>query len=109
MIKKDELTGARLKKALDLYKANQRWHNRNKSGGNFGFNLFQSPRHKFGKDYQLVGAYDTLGRVTSLTFGRLFQAGYKIDNLYDLTFERLIEVIKNRIDTIVAMDILCND
>jgi len=111
MIFKDEISGPKLKKALqshNVLRCHQRWHNQNQKGGNFGINIIMNPRHKFGKDYQLIGEYDTEKRITALKFGKLFQGGsnYPINNLYTLTFAQLIDIIKNRIDTIIAIDIL---
>ena len=92
MILKSELTGRRLKRDLYLDRANQQWHNKNNSGGNFGFNLWNEPRG-FGKNWELSGVYNIKGEVMSLGFGRMSQAGTEITGVKDMTYLDLITKI----------------
>ena len=96
MITKKELTGARLKRDLNLHKAHYFRHNRNKTGGNFRINLFYSDR-TWGERYQLTGSYNNSGRIYKLKFGRWLQTGLRLRCLSDLTYHSLIIVIKRRI------------
>ena len=88
MILKAELTGNRLKKDLELQRALYRWHNKNKSGGNFGINLITGGQ----QNYEITGHYNTNGEITSLRFGRIYSAGVPVPK--DYTYEQLISVIK---------------
>ena len=107
MILKGELTGRRLKKDLGLHSAAQRWHNKNKSGGNFGINLIFDPRLEC-LNFELTGHYFPDGEISSLAFGELYQPGTKIypatPYLHSLTYSGLIEIIKERIASIRQME-----
>lgn len=65
-----DLRGTTLKKLLGFDRAMKRYHNKNKSGGNFGFTLIKSKNEKRKKDYwfNLHGIYDTEGNIRSLGF-----------------------------------------
>lgn len=72
MIDITELKGTNLKKDLKLDRALKRWHNKNKSGGNFGINLYQKDDKP---DYQITGYHNLNGDVTGLSVAQLYQAG----------------------------------
>ncbi len=97
MIFKSELTGARLKRDLDLQKAHYRWHNKNKRGGNFGINLRTGNGFLGDGDFELTGSYNTAGLVTSLKFGWLFRVGTQINPTppFD-NYAGLIEILRKR-------------
>ncbi|MCK5013678.1 MAG: hypothetical protein KAS66_07650 [Candidatus Omnitrophica bacterium] len=61
-----DLTGPKLKKGLGLNKATKSYHNKNKSGGNFGIILRETPE---GKWFILNGAHDLNGDVYNLSIG----------------------------------------
>ena len=93
MLNIKELTGPRLKKALGLRRAVRRYHNKNKSGGNFGINLYT---HTQG-DYEITGDYDPLENIRLLSIGQLYQPGMLVcsnSNYKDYTFEYLISQLK---------------
>lgn len=88
-----DLKSAVLKKRLNARQVCYRWHNKNKTGGNFGINLCGVQ----GKDYEISGYYDTEGNIKALHFGFIFTAGLAIDvkNLDDL-FEFIEKSLLNR-------------
>lgn len=88
MINIKELNGNKLKKSLGIEKAAFRWHNKNKSGGNFGINLYNI----FGKNYELTGRYNKDGQIFSLCFGYIHRGLTKLDSR--TTYEDLITIIK---------------
>ena len=91
MINIDELTGSKLKKALKLTKARKRYHNKNKTGGNFGMDL-----QKDGKWYELNGAYDTHGNIYRLAVGEIYDVKARIlnpQNASEMEWDRLIPLI----------------
>ena len=59
-----DLTGPKLKKGLGLNKATKSYHNKNKSGGNFGIDLREVPE---GKWFVLSGSHDLNGDVYDLS------------------------------------------
>ena len=67
-----ELSGPKLKKALGLNTAAKSYHNKNKSGGNFGINLREVSE---GKWFVLNGAHDLNGDVYNLSIGSV-RLGY---------------------------------
>ena len=103
MIYKKELTGLKLKRDLNLMRANQRWHNKNKSGGNFGYNLFSDPGVSR-TNFELTGAYNTKGEITSLRFGRIWQAGTPIENLQLYVYPDLITNLRKRMEYMQQFD-----
>lgn len=96
MINIKELRGPKLKKDLGLRRVVKRWHNRNKSGGNFGINLmtFKEP------NYEITGYHDLKGNVTSLRVGELWGVGTTIfskDTMHKWTYDKLILLLKKMI------------
>lgn len=90
MILKKELSGARLKKSLNLIRANQRWHNKNKTGGNFGINLI-ADKDFYGDNFEISGYYNTAAIIVGLRFGKLWQPGVEITDILELTYDNLVE------------------
>jgi hypothetical protein len=70
------------------------WHNKNKSGGNFGYNINYEGGDKY---YMIKGRYDTTGKIRSASISRGFTAGKSVpqDKLTDLT--RLLNYLKEQI------------
>lgn len=101
MILKSELTGSRLKKALGFHRGSYQWHNRNKSGGNFGINLYPTVNGGWQREsYMLSGAYNSDGIVTALSFCEGFSAGVRLSCNQNTTFAGLIYQIDERIKTL---------
>jgi len=75
MIAKKELTGTVIKKELGARRCVQRWHNKNKSGGNFGFNIYFSEEFDRATDKEITGEYNRDGDIINLRFGTLWQLG----------------------------------
>ena len=71
-----ELNGRAIKKALGAQRVMFRWHNKNKSGGNFGINILGVNNG----DWEISGHYDTNGNILSLRFGKIYQAGMLVSN-----------------------------
>ena len=97
MITINELTGAKLKKALHLKKASKGWHNKNKSGGNFGINMVTQD-HRF---FELTGHHDTQGVIYHLALSanlRPVATFYNSDDYRDATFDNVILMTGNYIE-----------
>ena len=86
-----------IKKSLGLDKAVFRYHNKNKTGGNFGIDLiigsWGNPNFKH---YELSGEYDLSGQISRLRVGYAYQLGYNIVEVKDLN--ELISYIKLMIE-----------
>ncbi len=82
-----EVKGTAFKKALGCKSASFRWHNKNKSGGNFGFEI----RGFRGHDLEINGYYGCDGSISQVRFGRVF---WPDCTLTCKTFDSLIEQIK---------------
>ncbi len=103
MILKSELTGAKLKRDLGLKSAKYRWHNKNKSGGNFGINLIAGDDDK---DSEIDGMYNTKGEVVTLSVGAIYQPGARLSDVPSLTYEKLIEKVKEILAAQKACDLI---
>ncbi len=79
-----ELNGIAIKKALNASRVHFQWHNRNKSGGNFGINI----RGLKGGNFEISGDYDTLGTIHALRFGYMHCAGIR---MFEDCFEKLMK------------------
>jgi hypothetical protein len=90
------------KKEFKFNQVGFRYHNKNKTGGNFAINYAFS---EFGKDdykdYELNGEYRTDGSFIYLEVGKAFKIGTRLDlsiieNLSDLLreFKKVIEDLK---------------
>lgn len=71
-----------------------RWHNKNKSGGNFGINILGVD----GKNYQISADYAFGGDFFNIRFGYIYQAGMrialgKVETLEELCI-RLMKIIE---------------
>ncbi len=99
MIKIKDLNGTYLKKDLCIERVIKRYHNRNKSGGNFGINLMTGKS----KNFELNGNHDTNDVITSLYFTELYHGvgeriiSFRHDENIFLTYNMLIPMIKNKI------------
>ena len=83
-----ELKGTFIKLKLGAKACRFRWHNKNKSGGNFGINILGLN----GKDYEISGAYDNNGIICNLRFGYIYQAGSLMPRK---NLDETLEMIKN--------------
>lgn len=70
-----DLKSSVIKKRLNAKQVCYRWHNKNKTGGNFGINICGVNS----KDYEISGYYDLTGLVSGLRFGFIYTAGIAID------------------------------
>lgn len=86
-----ELKGSLIKKELGAQRAFFRWHNKNKSGGNFGISIYDVN----GRDWELSGDYNIEGTLRKLKFGYIFQAGVPV-NVQNI--EELFYFIKNIVE-----------
>lgn len=97
-----ELSGARIKKSLGAFKVAKRWHNKNKSGGNFGINIYPRSTSLNDQAYEITGYHNTKGYVTRLRFSELYQAvGPSLitkENWEAATYEDILLAIKELID-----------
>jgi hypothetical protein len=96
MLKIEELKGNVLKKALNAKNAMMRYHNKNKSGGNFAMNLLGID----GRDYELSGAYCMTGEITELRFGNIYYRGLHYDFLHEVTLESVLKFINECTQTL---------
>ncbi len=92
MISINELKGFNLKKDLKLKRVIKRWHNKNKSGGNFGINLkcHEEPH------YEITGYHDLEGNIYNLSVGELYQCGttvFKRDSCMKWDYKRLVTLL----------------
>lgn len=95
MIQKSDLTGQTIKKRLNARRCMQRWHNKNKQGGNFGFNIYMGEGFVRERDKEITGYYDRKGNIWSLSFGELYQLGTKIPIWALENLDALFEYINN--------------
>lgn len=98
MINITELTGPVLKKQLPIKRAKKRYHNKNKSGGNFGFTLMSEEQ----PDFEMVGYHDRNGTIINLRIKLLWQAGGAIliekYNKESITMEETMQSATNVIE-----------
>jgi len=81
-----ELKGQQIKNATGIETAVKRYHNRNKSGGNFGFTLRKGDRW-----FDLNGYHDLGGHVKGLRFANFGAAGTPIN---PKSFDELMSALK---------------
>lgn len=93
-----DIKGTTFKKLMKAEKSSFRWHNKNKSGGNFGIEIRGIER----KNYQITGDYNTLGNFYELRFGPIYQAGMKmnlgmVETIEELCvrLNKILEITKN--------------
>lgn len=87
-----DLKSTVLRKKLGAESVRFRWHNKNKSGGNFGINI----RGVKEKNYEILGRYNPEGLLRSLHFGYLFKSGTPM-NVNSL--EEMFEFINKTIES----------
>lgn len=78
MINIKEFNGNLVKKQLNAHRAGFRWHNKNKSGGNFGINIYFAEQFNRETDKEFTGYYNTDGVIYNLSFSALYSAGGNI-------------------------------
>ena len=78
MINIKELKGQEIKKQLNAFSCAFRWHNKNKSGGNFGINIYFTKEFNRDTDKEITGYYNKEGNIYSLNFSPLYSAGGNI-------------------------------
>lgn len=93
---KKELNTNELKKLIGAHRIAQRWHNKNKHGGNFGINIYFGPEFQRGIDKEITGYYDKEGHITSLSFGDLYSAGATIPKENHSDLNELAKWINSR-------------
>lgn len=93
MININEINNRQLKKILGLKQAKYRYHNKNKSGGNFGINF----HHPSGNSYELCGRYRNDGTLTDIRFGKLWSMGRQLITIVE-DYNHLIEIMKKVIE-----------
>ncbi len=71
MVNIKSLTGPMLKRELNIKKAYKRFHNRNRGGGSFAFEL---STRKY-PEFKIYGHHDIDGEITNLEFAKLWQPG----------------------------------
>jgi hypothetical protein len=81
-----------IKKKLNAESVCFRWHNKNKSGGNFGINICGVSDN----DYGISGRYNDQGLLINLRFGFIYQRGIHME-VKDINemFEFIENFIKN--------------
>lgn len=97
MININELKGYNLKRDLKLRRVLKRWHNHNKTGGNFGINLITGTR----PDYEITGYHNLNGEIWNLSIGELYQCGttlFKRDNMENWDYTRLTNLLNKLIN-----------
>lgn len=67
MIIKQELKGNFFKKELGLFNCNYGYHNKNKSGGNFGLTFILKNKFNENTDFTLNGEYNTTNEIMKLS------------------------------------------
>jgi hypothetical protein len=94
-VKFQDIDNHAIKKILGFDTAKVRYHNKNKTGGNFGTNYvygkFNTPGYE---NYEINGQYDVQGNLIQLGIGPAYQIGYRMDpnNIHNL--QELIEAFK---------------
>jgi len=93
----DLMTGPNIKKSLNALSVSKRYHNKNKSGGNFGINVMFHRELKPG-NYEFNGDYNTRGEIVRLTFAPMYQGvGVRIirpDNYQTETYQSVMNRVK---------------
>jgi len=96
---KAELKTSEIKKELKAFKVIQRYHNKNKSGGNFALEIRFNEEFKRGVDMEINGSYSVDGSLIHLNLGELWgSGGYPLipfENLKSLSV--LLEYLKTEI------------
>lgn len=111
-----ELNGKDVKKLIKAKSCSFRYHNRNNSGGNFGFEI----RGLDGKDYELNGEYRNFigtaekenplcmnGLITTIKFGKVYWPRIELikENLIDARFVTLKDILERMMTIINSVEI----
>ena len=95
MINIKDFKGRIIKKYLKCNSASFRWHNKNKSGGNFGINIYFQKEFNRETDKEFTGYYNKDGFIYSLCFSPLYSAGCNIPIWALKDIETLFNYVKN--------------
>lgn len=93
MLKRTDMR--KLKKTLNLKASRQRYHNKNLTGGNFGYDLHPTDRENYPYPWMDVnGVYDTEEniRLLSVTYQNIGRSRMRLihkDNYKDITYEEI--------------------
>ena len=91
----------KLKKSLNLKASRQRYHNKNLTGGNFGYDLHPTDRNSYPYPWLDVnGVYDTEGniRLLSVTYQNIGRSRMRIihkDNYKALNYENVVAFLQD--------------
>lgn len=94
-----DFKASEIKKLSGAERVGYQWHNKNKTGGNFGYNLFFPNPNAIGgrDDYMFSGEYDTTGKLRWLRVSKGFSAGISIPQEKLIDMPTLIGYMKERI------------
>lgn len=98
MIQRTEMR--KLKKSLTLTASRQRYHNKNKTGGNFGYDLHPTDRENYPYPWMdLNGTYDTEGnlRLLSVTYQNIGKTRIQLinhENYQTVTYNEIVESLQ---------------
>ena len=95
-----DLTGPKLKKMLGANRALRRYHNKNKSGGNFGINIYTEGKGSF----EINGRYNPNGEIISIDIGRLWGTPTRY-RVLGVSKEEVIGLIKQKYQQVISGDI----
>jgi len=95
-MKKSELNTSELRKKINAFRVAQRWHNKNKQGGNFGINIYFAKEHNRDIDKEITGYYNKEGEIINLNFSSLYGGGgFQLQREDFLTLDILASKIKS--------------
>ena len=94
-MKKTELKTNELKKLLNAHRLNTQWHNKNKSGGNFGLNIYFGATFERDRDKQITGYYNKEGDLYGIKYGSMYGIGQKIPKCILKDIKLLSEYLLN--------------
>ena len=97
-MKKSELKTNDLKKLINAKRIAQRWHNKNKSGGNFGLNIYFGDEFVRGRDKEITGNYNSDGEITSLHFGNLYWGNQSVPKECFISLEELAKYLNKQME-----------
>lgn len=84
------------KASFPIERATFQWHNKNKQGGNFGYNLIYPQLNEYGHKitFMLSGYYNKDGNIWSMRLSKGFNAGFKLPIWSLESMNVLIDYIK---------------
>lgn len=93
-ITKQDLNTSVIKKELGLFRCCQRYHNKNKQGGNFALDLRFNKEFVRGQEMEISGDYAINGQIINLRLSEAFSCGQKIPKEHLKSFEALLSYLK---------------